>query len=375
VTAEQERLPRRDWFILPLLSLLSVGLVLGFTELGARLVWPMHLEDSCAVADPALGLRFRPNCQAQVKSPETPWLENTYNTCGFRTAESCGPKPEHGFRVAVVGSSISSGYLVPYSETFSARATASLDQHCRVPADFQNLALPGTGLEKAVLRLDPALALEPNVVLMALSAHDLEVFRGDQRQVAASSAAAGEQGSLRETIRALVVRLRTSRATFIAQHFLYENLDAYLPLYLEHGDEADFLRPPLTTAWQHRLALFDHEVAEIAARTQAHGVPFMLVFVPLRAQAALLRWKHLPPGVDPTLLGKAIAKIARRHGAIYLDLTETIGDRPDVTQLYYPVDSHPNGAASAIIGDAIARTLMADDESLAACRGQTRADK
>ena len=176
-------------------------------------------------------------------------------------------------------------------------------------------------------------------------------------------------------MRTLVVRLRASRATLIAQHFFSENLDAYLPLYLEHGDEADFLRPPLTAAWQRRLTLFDREIGEIAARTQANGVPFMLVFVPLRAQAALLRWKHLPQGVDPTLLGKAIGDVARRHGVAYLDLTETIGDRPDVTSLYYPVNSHPNGEAGEIIAGALAAALIADNNSLATCRDQTQARK
>jgi hypothetical protein len=89
----------------------------------------------------------------------------------------------------------------------------------------------------------------------------------------------------------------------------------------------------------------------------------------------LLRWKHLPEGVDPTLLGKALGEVAQHHGATFLDLTETIGDRADVTDLYYPVDSHPNGAASTIIADAVAAALIADDDSLVACRDQTQARK
>ena len=75
MTVEQERLPRRDWFILPVLSLLDLGLVLGLSEAGARIAFPEHLEDRCAVPDAILGLHFQPNCTAEVKSPETPWLE------------------------------------------------------------------------------------------------------------------------------------------------------------------------------------------------------------------------------------------------------------------------------------------------------------
>ena len=60
-----------------------------------------------------------------------------------------------------------------------ARATALLGSAAISRLTFRTLPYPDTGLEKAVFRVDTALALQPNVVLMALSAHDLEVFRGD----------------------------------------------------------------------------------------------------------------------------------------------------------------------------------------------------
>lgn len=376
MTGEDERLPRRDWLLIPLLSLLSLGLVGGISEVAARVFWPQHLEDACAVHDPVLGVRFRPDCRSRVKSAESPWLENSYNACGFRTAEPCGPKPAGGVRVAVIGSSISSGYLVPYGQTFAARAAEMLRRRCRVPVDFQNLAVPGVGLEKAPLHLDAALALRPDAVLMALSPHDLEVLPDDAPLAAAGAPAPAPQGGgIGGFAREAVQRMRASRAALVAQHFLYENLDSYLPLYLQHGDEADYLRPPLSQGWQRRLRQFDAEVGEIAARTRAAGAPFNLVFVPNRAQAALVRWKRRPPGIDPALLGKAVGEIARRHDVPFLDLTETIGDRPDAAGLFYPVDSHPDGAASAIIADKVTDLLLDRDAALAACRDRTEASR
>ena len=208
------------------------------------------------------------------------------------------------------------------------------------------------------------MALHPDLVLMALSAHDIEVLHGAPGRAPAAPPVA----SLGARMRGLALRLRSDRAIGVAQHFLYMNLDTYLPLYLGHGDEADFLRAPLSAAWRGRLAAFDSEVRDIVAHTQAAGVPFMLVFVPLRAQALLLRWKQKPSDIDPTLLGQALGDIARRHGARYLDLTETIGDRPEVASLYYPLDSHPDAAAGGIIADAIAHALLASDMAPIACR-------
>ena len=135
---------------------------------------------------------------------------------------------------------------------------------------------------------------------MAISAHDLEVLPTSHaaEQRAAGTEALGCPCKLRagpgESLRRIGVALRASRAVLMAQHFLYENLDSYLPLYLKHGDEADFLRPPFSPAWRRRLAVFDREVAEISARAREAGAPMTLVFVPQRAQALLVHWKSRP---------------------------------------------------------------------------------
>jgi hypothetical protein len=255
------------------------------------------------------------------------------------------------FRVAIIGSSISSGYLIPYGETFAARATESLKRRCGFPVDFQNLAVPGSKLDKAIGFVEPALALQPDLLLMALSAHDLEVLGGGVQDTATPSNLPSRM--FNRILLAAAAQLRASRAIAVAQHFLYENLEVYLPLYLKHGDEADYLRPPLSSAWRRRLALFDQEVAQIAAQSKATNVPFMVVFVPQRAQAALLQWKHLPSDIDPDLLGNALGEVTRRNGVLYLDLTRTIVAKGSVKGLYYAVDSHPNSAASAIIADSI----------------------
>ncbi len=362
-------LPARDWFLLPLLSATTLCLMMAVSELASRVIWPEHLQDACIVSDPQLGFSFRPSCRSIVKSTESGWIENAYNDCGYRTAESCKPRAPNSFRVAVIGSSIGSGYLIPYNETFAARATESLTRRCHIPVDFQNLAVPDARLSKASLYVEPALALKPDVLLMALTAHDLEVLGPDKDDAGTTTKAQADR--FNHLLLEAAARLRASRAVAIAQHFLYENLDTYLPLYLKHRDEADYLRPPFSAAWQRRMELFEQKVKEIATQARAAGVPFIVMFIPQRPLAALLQWKHLPPGIDPTLLGKTLADIVQRNGAISIDLTETIPSKGSVKELYYAVDSHPNGTASAIIADAVVATLLAHHVPPAVC-GQDR---
>ena len=362
-----QKLPRRDLWLLPLLSLVTVVIMLSASEVLSRVVWWQHLEDSCARHDPVLGTRFAANCRSIVKSAESPPVENSYNACGFRSDGECGPKPAGTFRVAVIGTSTGSGYLVPYPKTFYARAAVQIARQCQIPTDFQNLAVPGASPQNALLRLDSALALKPDVVLMPVSAHDIDIMEPGSQPAPQLTAVPTHLGP-KQMVAQLVKGLRNSRVMLMGQHFLYLDEDEYLPLYLQHGEEADFLRPPLSKVWRAKLSLFDAEVSTIAARAHAVGSSLMIVYVPQRAQALLLKWHRLPQGTDPSLLGREIGDIAARHNVSYLDLTQTIGDRPDVVQLFYPVDSHPDAAGSKIIGQSVAHALVAEAGALATCR-------
>lgn len=59
--------------------------------------------DSCRVADANIGFANRPGCISRMKNAESSWETNQYNDCGYRTKESCGPKPAGTIRVALVG--------------------------------------------------------------------------------------------------------------------------------------------------------------------------------------------------------------------------------------------------------------------------------
>ena len=355
------RLPRRDYLILPLLCLATVLVMFGIAEGASRLMFVQHERDACMMHDPVLGTRFRPNCVSRVKAAEGPWVTNSYNACGYRTPESCGPKPAHGVRIAVLGSSIAQGYLVPYQETFAARAAEQLTRRCNEPVEFQNLASIGYVWERLARRADEALTLHPDAAIIALIPFDLQqTDPGEDDEPKPKLAPQGPMKRLDEL-------LKNSRALVAAQHYLFSRPDLYTQFYLRYGDRADFLRVPLTAAWQRRVDDFDTLLGGIAEKYHAAHVPLLLIYVPQRAQATLLAAHHAPAGVAPYAFGREIGKIAARHNVDYLDLSAVFSRIPQAASMYYPVDGHLTGQGDAVVAAHAAAALQRRVPALAAC--------
>lgn len=345
-------LPRRDLWLLPLIVLLTVCVPVGGAELASRLVWPQQLTNSCRLTDPDVGVRYRPNCTTRMKTSEGPWYVSAYNDCGYRSDASCGPLPAGHRRIALLGSSLSEGYLVPYRQSIAARIETDLTKRCGAPVEVQNLgALAGFG-EQLLLRMDEALRLHPNAVLLVVAPFDL------QEDMVPSVGHSPPKASLPERV---VQTLKDSRALEMTQHYLFRDPSIYLPLYLRYGDRADFLRPPFSEKWRERLAILDKVVAGLSARAQHAGVPFVLAFIPQEAQVALMApGRSVPPGVDPAALPAAIGAIAASHGAAFIDTSLGLRSDPAPEHFYYTVDGHLSGEGQPAVGTYIAQRLAAD---------------
>ena len=358
-----------------MISILTVAVMLGCAEIAARLFWPEQLVDSCALPDSALG--FRANCVSWMKGAEGPWYTNAYNECGYRSTASCGTPPAGTRRIALVGSSISAGFLVPYAETAGAVLAADLSRLCPFTVEVQNLAGPGITGWHIVERADAAMALHPAAMLMLVGNYDIEMQLDDSTMPITSDAppvptlaarVPKEMGAAKR-----MMLMRQSRAVTVAQSLLLRNSDTFLSLYLHFGDKADFLRPPFTPAWQERLRRFDLLVARLAERAHAGGANFTIGFVPHQAQLTLMQERTLPPGIDPRALPRAIAAIAERHGADFVDVSPYFAADPDAPRLYYRVDQHPSPAGDPLIAAALLRHYLGEAGGpFAACSAPTR---
>ena len=245
-------------------------------EGAARMLWPDQQRDACQKAD---GSGFTPNCVSRGKIAEGPWVDYRYNACGLRADRPCGPKAPGALRVSVIGTSISSAAWVPFEQGFSGRLERSLGASCRAPVDFQTEPLIGLGglggakWSRIGNNLEAALALRPDALVTVMGPFDLEEYHAPAAGGGVPAAAAPASRFGPEAAKAAVKRVQdNSRAAYMAQHFFYLNLPRYVPLYLKHGDAADFLRPPYTPAALARSAIGPRVCSAKSRRARQAGV-------------------------------------------------------------------------------------------------------
>jgi hypothetical protein len=354
---------RRDLILLPLVSVLTVAVMFAVAEIGTRPLWPAYERGYCMLFDPIKGPHGKPNCTSIVKVPESPRVVIRFNSCGYRSNAPCGAKPAGTFRLAFLGSSITEGFVIPYDQMLAARMTASLRQIWNRPVEFQNLGAEACPPIYAYRHLGEALKLDPDAIVIVVNPWDLEqdiapallAMRSDLRPLNRVAPPIIHLTPLQ----VLQAWTHSSRSLAVAQHYLLENRQTFLSLYLgAGGDHTAFVRTPFSKAWEKRMEDADLLLGEMADRIHAAGIPFLLIGVPERAQAAMLKVPVLPPGVDPWAFTRRLSEIAARHGILYVDALKVFSHEPRPETLFYVVDGHPTPRAHELMGEAAARELL-----------------
>ena len=148
-----------------------------------------------------------------------------------------------------------------------------------------------------------------------------------------------------------------SRASVMFKEFLYQSQSQYVKSFLMQGQVTDMLKAEPSAQLQNKLNDLDLYVGRIENSARAAGVPVAVVFVPNRAQAAMIAMGHWPAGYDPYKLGEEIRTIAQRHGAAYLDILPDFRELGNPERGYYPIDGHPNIEGSAMLSRMLAKEL------------------
>jgi hypothetical protein len=367
--ADPRRFPKRDYILLPLTAILTLAFIASITEVSARLIWPEQPRDQCEVKESSR-VRVLPNCRATVKSAEGQWVEYRYNECGFRSAASCGPKPPNNVRVVTLGTSISRGYLVSYADSFSGRLEQDLSRSCGRPVQFQNLSL-GVASQRAwhtaAQKVTSALRLDPDAIVLVVSSYDLVPYTqtAPEEQTANTPSAAHDLTSTLGELRTLFAA--DSRAMTVAKHFAFNDPDRYLRFFSQHGDSSDYLRSPFSDAWRFRVEKVDQTVASIAAATQTAHVPLFLMLAPPRPAVLLAHAPAAFPNLDGQVLPTALAGIARRHGAIFVDPTALESSAANWNKLYFVADGHPNAEGHRFMAAALRHAFVENVAPLRAC--------
>lgn len=353
----------RDYFILPVLSFLTVVVLLGGAELAARMIWKKNINDPCLVHTSA-GDRYTPWCTSKLKIPEGPWVTNQYNECGYRSKAPCSRKPPGTVRIAILGTSSAEGHMVVYELTYTALTEQLLSRSCHRPVEIQNLAVAGMLIFDAAARLDEAMNLEPDAVVFLLTPVDLWKDMDARDSTGRLNPAPpppmeAADPTLRQRLQLWMTRARQSTALAMARYYLYHNPETYLQLYLQPGGvSTDFLCNPPTPPWREEYSRLDSLLGAMAQKANGRGIPIVVMASVFRSQVALLGSGKEFPSKDPYVFQREVDKIAEKYGIPFFNVLEDFRSIPRADQYFYMADGHMNAKGHRVLAQSLTRQLL-----------------
>jgi lysophospholipase L1-like esterase len=249
-----------------------------------------------------------------------------------------GAKAPGEFRIIALGDSYTEGIGAPFEETWvkvaGRRLAASAPGR---PVTTLNAGVSGSDVHfEAVLLREKLLALEPDLVIVATNSSDEDdvVVRGGRARFNGDGSLAP---SPLEPSWEWVYGL-----SFIARHVVHDVLRYNWLLVPQR--RYDGLRREAA----EDVAAVLQEVAELGRR---RGFALLVVFHPIQGEAVRQEWL---PGMD-----RLQERLSAMPGVATLDLLGALRVSPeDSAQLFWPLDGHYTPRGYAIMGEAVARTVL-----------------
>jgi hypothetical protein len=378
--ARNSGLPRRDWILLPLLSLLAIGFLAGASEWASRRVFyrlPSSGESCLTIKDPLNGAQGIPNCVVWEKIPEGKPTQYRFNREGYRNDVEFAPKPPETFRIVLIGSSVAAGFRAPREQTIAGLLPELLSQRTGRRIEVYSTGLPWRSADAVSRDLKDAIALHPDVILWILSPLDITYTSAlkntpDETPVNIPTGAGQTMKSWYEakavfsnsSFGSAVGKLfsHTYSATML-RDFFYRSPSQYVQASLAGADyNKDFLRNQPSAAWQEELREFSRGVAGIEDQAAKANIPLVAVLVPDRTQAAMISMMNdRPSGFDPYKLGGELRSLVINGGGKYIDILPDFQTIKNPQLGYFAMDGHPNGVGYATITRFLAREMLAAD--------------
>jgi hypothetical protein len=354
-----------DWLLLPLVGLLTIGIISGTTEWIARKETAVYSTCETRI-DGSFGLRFTPNSTCIEKVPEGLPVRYQINSCGHRAHMECGAKPAGIYRIVVIGSSLAFGSRVPWEETFPARLPKQLSRETGHAVEVYNEGILEWGTPRVLAsRMNEVLAEQPDLILVIISPWDVEnasvlISELPRRRPNQSLLARIKAGPLPQSLLEVIRGLgKQSTAAFWLRHFIFRSQSQLVAATLNKKESAGFLRSDFDPAWRDHLREFDSQFATIAGSAAAAKVPITAVLIPDRAEAAMVWMGTWPEGYDPYKLDRELRSIVRSHGGVYVDILPGFRNTPDPGDSYFPNDGHPDGNGHELISELLTESLIA----------------
>ena len=383
---EDARLPRRDWILLPLLSLMTIVLLIGSTELIARAKAGIVSEQEgmapCIISDDlSTGVRFVPNSECRDRSMESSWTDYKFNSRGHRAGWEYGPKQQGTYRIVMAGSSIAFGFVVDREKSFAALLPGEISARTGRKVELYNEAMGYAGggtPHSVVVQSDALFAAHPDAILWVLTPYDIENVSSIgwvrspgqsaarensphthfEQTVAKFSSALGIK-SIPEPVLEWVGRANGQlQFQIYLKQILYESQSLYVNASLSGPPEKiGFVRKNWIPVWTERLRDFDAYAGSLIAKANQSGIPVIAVFMPDAQLAAIVSKGDYPADCDPFKLDRELAASITSHGGTYIDILPEYQRDPISDQKYFRFNGHPDPAGHAKIAKMIAEKI------------------
>ncbi len=412
---EGSNLPRRDWILLPAISVVTMVLLALSTEAIARWFFPVSESglDQCFVVNNPSGFEpARPNTVCRERNAESRAVaEYRYNSLADRAATEPGAKPPETYRIVMIGSSFAFGLFVPREETFAALLPGEITRRTGRTMELYNESTGGKfrggpfPVAQSPEHFDRVLAASPDLILWIITPNDIPNAVSDESapEKPSAEAAHAREGATADTPHpssrlanawrvlmdaasqgTLATLLETrfrgrweqTRTSILLKHFLIASRSQaqYVDAYLKNTEDAECLMTEPSASWKRKVDNFKSIAAEFARHAGAAHVPLAAVMVPNRAQAAMISKGDWPKGYDPYQLDHEMSATITSHGGVYLEILPEFREIPQAEQHYFPVDGHPDPEAHAMIARLLAQELTSGAAAMLGAAPQTQTD-
>lgn len=371
---KETKLPRRDWIALPMISLLTICLLAGSTELIARLMFPTTAgttsgERCMAFTDPVTGPRGIPNRVCKEHIPEGQLSEYRFDSSGYRNDVNLGPKPPGTIRIVLVGTSVAAGFRVSQEKIFAALLPKELSRRTGRKIEFYNEGMPWRSPRIIASNFNDVLSAKPDMILWVLTPIDIERTAWKRVHTTEDDKSLGLLGKTWCRIKAIYAHeslaslfskaFRHTRTSVLLTDMLYASPSQYIKnSVMGEGDQTEFLESAPSAEMQNRIEEFNNNAAKIESQARDAGIPLVAVLVPDRTQAAMISMmSECPEGFDPYKLDNELRSIIVSHGGTYIDILPDYRMVPNPQLGYFAIDGHPNADGHATITMLLAKRL------------------
>ena len=387
---KEESLPRRDWVLLPLISLSVVVVLSVATEAIARRTyasWEQGKEACRVFADPYIGVARPADCSFRSKKSETVPQILTYNDRGYRDDANLTAKAPGTFRIVLVGTSFTVAEATSKDKLMATLLPLELSKRTGRKIELYNEGVAGyPGLPQNVDRRFPdVLAAQPDLILWGITRWDIKDIdaTAPEPDIPASEELPERvavewqtlkhslaKGQLKQAAPALLKLAHllpgackdlflASKSDMMLRSELNGSPSQLVNSYLQGPDYINgFLKSQYSQDWDARLSSFDRISEDILSRAAAAKLPVVAMMLPVATQAQMASLADPPAGWDAFKLDREVRSIITKHGGTFVDILSDYRGVADPAHGYLPVDGHPNAEGNANFTRFVADGLM-----------------